>query len=480
MKSTAILAFSRFANYSLLILSPILLVRILDPSSFGQYREFMAYAMLLASIATFSIPSNLLYFIPHQPANTRHYISHTNWLVLSTSTLVCFFVWLFRGPIIGNTSADFLAPLMIYVFLFVNLDVIESYWLARKQANNVFYYSTSRTVVRLTAVLGTAAITNSVDAVLNALIFVEIMRLLVVIVIMHREQLLSLIIDPTVLRRQLTFIVPLGLASSLHFLNLYIGQIAIAAKLGVAALAIYTIGSYQVPVLDIVRSAISDAIFPDMVHEAARDNTDRLRLWKRGNIAYSFLIIPTFVVLLWYADILIPLVFTEQYSEAISIFRILVFVMVIQCFELSSPLRAANRNRLLLAGNGLLLGVNIVCILIFFNYFQHIAIFGPAVGLVLGYVIQLLFLGWCILKVYFISVSELLKWRSLAIICLCAAMSYPVLVVGEFVAVPDIVRVGVFSLVFAIGYLILIHRAGLEEVEAVTNAVTQKLRNRFW
>lgn len=479
IRSTVILAFSRFANYSLLILSPILLVRILDPDSFGQYREFMAYAMLLASIATFSIPSNLLYFIPHQPANTRQYSSNSNWMVFGTSTLMCILVWLFRESINRNTSADFLAPLMIYVFLFVNLDIVESYWLARKQASRVLYYSTSRTIVRLTAVLCTAAITHSVDAVLTALIVAEIVRILVVVVILNRERLLSLRINPTVLRQQLTFIVPLGLASSLHFLNLYVGQIAIAVKLGVAALAIYTIGSYQVPILDIVRSAISDAIFPDMVHEATRDDTDRLRLWKRGNIAYSFLIVPTFVVLIWYADVLIPFVFTEQYADAIPIFRILLIVMVVQCFEFSSPLRAANRNRFLLAGNGILLGVNILCILIFFIYFENIAIFGPAIGIVFGYVIQLLFLAWCILNVYRIRVHELLKWRSLAVICLCAALMSPVLVVGEYVDAPDLVRVVVFSTLFSIGYLILIRRASLDEVDAITGAVTSKLRNKL-
>lgn len=454
-----------------------MLVRILDPGSFGQYREFMVYALLVANLATFSIPSNLLFFIPHDPADTRHYLSHTNWMLISTSILACIFIWIFHERIQANTSFDFLVPLAIFVFLFVNVDFIEPYWLANKQANNVFYYSTSRSVIRLAAVIVTAAITKSVDAVLNALITVEIIRVIVTLVILQRTQLLSLTVNPSVLKRQLIFVVPLGLASSLHFLNLYLGQIVISVKLGVVALAIYTIASYQVPILDIVRSAIGDAIFPDMVHEASGQAGDKLRLWKRGNVAYSFLTAPVFAILIWYADVLIPLVFTEQYADAIPIFRVLLPVMLIQCFEFSSPLRAANRTRLLLAGNSLMLGANMVCILIFFRFFRNFAIFGPAVGIMLGYVVQLTFLGWCVTKVYSINITELLKWRSLAIICLCTALVYPVLFIGEFVDMPDIVRVCVFSLLYAVGYFIIIRRTRLEEVETVMSILTKKLRN---
>lgn len=479
LKSTVVLAFSRFANYSLLILSPIILVRVLDPHGFGQYREFMAYAMLLAGLATFAAPTSLLYFIPHQPSQTRYYVSNTNWMVLATSSTICLFIWLFREQLLANISADFLLQLALYVFLFVNLDFVESYWLARKQANNVFYYSTSRTAIRLTVVIATAAMTKSVSAVLNALVIVEIARVLVVLVIMQRSQLLSFAVSPKILKQQLAFVLPLGLASSLHMLNIYVGQIAISAKLGVVALAIYAIGNYQVPILDIVRSAISDAIFPDMVREAAQDDADRLRLWKRGNIAYSFLIAPFFVALMWYADVLIPLVFTDEYVAAIPIFRILLLVMIIQCFELSSPLRAANRNRLLLGSNVLLLGTNVICILLFFRFLPDIAIFGPAAGLVLGYLVQLTFLGWSVTRVYAIRVSQLLKWRGLATIGIASLLACPILALGELVEIPEIIRIVVFSALFGALYFLIVYRARLDEVETLIATFSRKLSPIF-
>ena len=478
IRSSAILAFARFTNYALLFLSPILLVRILSPYGFGQYREFMVYATLISSLATFSIPANLLYFIPYSPDKTRHYVSNTNVLVGAASLIAGVVIWLFRAPMHANTSYDFLTLLAIYVVLFINLDFFESYWIATKRPENVFYYSTLRTVFRLAAVVGAAFFARSVEAILHAIIVVEAFRILIVLIIMHRLRLLSADIERTTIREQLAFIMPLGLAGSLHYINESIGQIAVSTQLGVVALAIYTIGNYQVPILSIVRGAIGDAIFPDMVQQAAKTSGDRLLLWKRSNIAFSFVIIPVFVALLWYADVLIPFVFSERYVESVPLFRIMLLVMLLQCFEFSSPLRAVKRTTPLLFGNIVMVVVNLACIVAIFHFLPSKAIFGPAVGLVTGYVVQLVFFGWCVKRTFDAAVLDLLKWRSLATLASCAAVAAVLLVAGEYIAAPAIVRVLVFSTLFGGAYLTLVLWAGIEEVQTVTTTLLSKLRDR--
>lgn len=474
IKSTAILAFARITNFSLLFLSPVLLVRFLDTRTFGQYREFMVYATLISMLAAFSVKSNLLYFIPKDPDRSKGYVSNTIWIVLGTSIVACMILFLFRDPLLASTSFDFFIPLSIYVLLFTNLDFLESYWLAKKQPNNVFYYSVVRTIVRLSAVLGTAMYSPTVDALIRALIAVEAIRILAVGIVMLRLELKPAFIDKSVIHSQLTFIVPLGLAGSLQYLNQYIGQLAISTQLGVVALAIYTIGAYQIPILQIVRGSISDSIFPDMVRQASGNGGDNLQLWKRSNIAYTFLIVPLFALLLCYADVLIPLVFTDQYTGAVPIFRILVTVMVIQCFEFSSPLRAVNRNKMLLLSNVILLGVNILIILLFFSFLEPYAIYGPAFAIVLAYIVQLIFLGLAITRVYAISIGDLMKWRSLAAIFASAAISGAVLVIGELTNLPDVVRLPVFTLIFAAAYFLLIRRARLEEVETLIHTLRRR------
>jgi O-antigen/teichoic acid export membrane protein len=429
-------------------------------------------------LAAFSVKTNLLYFIPKDPERSRSYVSNTLWIIFANSVVACLILFLFDDFILAKASFDFLIPLAFYVFLFTNLDFLESYWLSKKQPKNVLYYSVARTIFRLSAVLGTAMYSPTVDALLRTLIVVESIHVLAVVIIMVRINLKPGFIDRSVLRPQLAFMVPLGLAGSLQHVNQYIGQLAISTQLGVVALATYTIGAYQVPILRIIRGSINDSIFPDMVRQASGVYGDNLRLWKRSNIAYTLLVVPIFALLFCYADVLIPLVFTDQYKDAVPIFRILVSVMVIQCFEFSSPLRAINRNQILLASNIVLLLVNLLVIFLFFKFFSSYAIYGPAFAIVLAYVVQLAFLGWSITKAYSISSGDLMKWRSLASIFVSTALSSVALAAGEVTNLPDVARLPLFTLIFLASYFLLIRRAGLEEFETMIQAVQLKRRSK--
>jgi O-antigen/teichoic acid export membrane protein len=476
LKSTVILAFARTTNFALVLFGPIILVRILDPNSFGQYREYMVYAMFITSIAAFNIKSNLLFFIPHDPANTRVHVSHTTLMTLIASAGACLVLYVFRDVLLENTSFDFFLPLILYVLLFLNLNFLESYWLAKGQPNFVMYFSVARTAIRLGSVIGTAILTKSVVAMMYALCAVEAIRIVVVALIMARTGILKLSLNKFVLQQQLSFVIPLSISGTLNYTSQYIGQIAISVHLGVIALGIYTIANFQVPILNIVRGAIGDSIFPNMVRQAADQTQDKLRLWKRANVAYTFLIIPYFVIVTWYADVLIPWIFTDEYSDAVPLFRVLALFLLTQCFEFSSPLRAIRKTKDLLVGTTLMLTTNVALIFYFFRYLPDFAIFGPAVGYVTGNVVQTLFYGWRIENFYNVSLGQLLKWRSLALIGVCTLIACMALLAGEFVSLNEFVRVPTFSILFAAVYFIAIRYVRLEEVETVIEAVTARLR----
>ncbi|MDQ3775965.1 MAG: hypothetical protein M3461_17210 [Pseudomonadota bacterium] len=58
-------------NYAILLVSPIVFVRILDQHAYGQYREFVVYALALATVLGCSVKTSILYFIPKDPDNER-------------------------------------------------------------------------------------------------------------------------------------------------------------------------------------------------------------------------------------------------------------------------------------------------------------------------------------------------------------------------------------------------------------------------
>ena len=58
-KQAAVLIAARFANYGLVLISPIILVRILSVEQFGQYRQFVVHATFLQLFAAFWFPRTL-------------------------------------------------------------------------------------------------------------------------------------------------------------------------------------------------------------------------------------------------------------------------------------------------------------------------------------------------------------------------------------------------------------------------------------
>ena len=150
--------------------------------------------------------------------------------------------------------------------------------------------------------------------------------------------------DRITLREQLRFIVPHGSGTLLSNLNDSLGKVLVSGRLGPEPLAIYTTAAYQVPILTIAKGALGDVIFPDMVQRSGRNVLEGLRLWKRANVVYFILICPTWLVLTYYAEPLIRLLFTEAYVSAAPYFQVFLLLMIRQCFAFSTPLRSLADN----------------------------------------------------------------------------------------------------------------------------------------
>jgi len=79
-KQAAVLTAARFANYGLVLIGPIILVRILSVEQFGQYRQFVVYASFLQLFAAFSFAESLLYFVPSYAKSVWRIANQTNLL----------------------------------------------------------------------------------------------------------------------------------------------------------------------------------------------------------------------------------------------------------------------------------------------------------------------------------------------------------------------------------------------------------------
>jgi O-antigen/teichoic acid export membrane protein len=458
----------RVSNYGVLLLSPIFLVRILDMRSYGQYREFILYAMLFSTIADFAIRNNLIFFIPKHPELERKSVTHTALLILLTSTIAVSAVYLAKNLILARTSYDFILFLMLYIFFYLNLDFYESFWLGKKRSQNVLFYSTGRIVLRMLAIIIVAYVTRNVIAVIKIIILVEMAKCLFMFFAFRTYFTKDL--DKKLLREQLRYIIPLGFAANINYLNNHLARLLVSIRMGAESLALYSIGSYQIPLIAILRSSIMDVLFPEM---SERNDADRLLLWKKANIVFCSVVFPLFVVFFYYAETLVETLFTKEYTAAVPLFRIYLFLMIRQCFEMSSPLRSKNQNTYFILGTILHLVVNIGLI---FLLFQRIGIIALAIAFVIGDASMAVYLSVIIMKHYSTRLTGLYMWKKIFAIVIACLPGLPILFIGEFFGIDPVIKAMVFSLVYLSTYVIFIRKRRINEVDLLFNKVSRRMR----
>ncbi|MFQ6023148.1 MAG: oligosaccharide flippase family protein, partial [Acidiferrobacterales bacterium] len=403
--------------------------------AFGQYREFLLYATLLSAAMSFSISRSLPYFLPKFPAQERIYVTQAALFEFLFCVFGLGLIVLGKSIILAATSFDFIVPLVLYLFFFLNLDFLEFYWLAKARSDYVLYYSSGRLFIRMVTVVLTAYYTRNVQTIIYSLIAVEALRFVLVLFFTLRHKVIVGGVRWDTLKRQMVFFMPLGIAGVIVAFNRDIGKLLISTNLGVAALAFYVIGTYIAPIINIFRSSVADVIFPEIVAIKTDEPRVALQLWRRATVLYCFLLFPMAFVLFYYADVFIITIFTDAYSPGIPIFMIYLFLLMRECFDFNLPLRAMNKNVYTLIGDTLALLLNLGLILLLLDW---LGLIGPAVAYVTADLIMAIYLGRQVLRLTGMSLAEMLPWGQLGMILFACIVSSPILFVGEYIAMNEV------------------------------------------
>jgi O-antigen/teichoic acid export membrane protein len=407
----AVLASARLLNQALALLSPLLLVRLLEISEYGRYRQFMAIAMFITSLAGFALSANLNYLIARSPERESVDISNTCLLMLAVSILSALVVVLARQWIVPPEISSAWALLAVYVFLFLNLEVLVSYWLAHGKSVQVMGYTLALTVWRIATLLAATYWLRDVELIFIVIVCSEAIKNLCIYVWLRLRGLLVYRWDSAAMREQVRLVAPLGAGSVLYKLNDF-GKVVVGTQMGPVPLAIYTTAAYQVPLVNIVQGALADVIFPDMVKRSQKDPVQGLILWKRAQVLIFATICPAWVLLTYWAEPLVRLLFTDAYVAATPYFQVFLLLMVRQCFQFSTPLRSVADNASFAHANLIALAINAGLIV---ALMPRYGLWGPTLGLVVGQTFTSIYLGARVLRRYQLPLSQLCQWDKLGL-----------------------------------------------------------------
>lgn len=421
----AILTLSRIANYGLMLVSPVILVRLLTVEQFGQYREFLLYASVLQSIAVFSINDSLLYCIPAHPASRWRTVRQTAVLIGCSSLIAVAGLAVLDRATGGRIVGSMLLPICAYTIFCANLDFWDYFWVATDRPGLLFIYTSCRLAVRVLVAIVTAALTHDVQAIIWALIGVEALRMLGAAIFMMavgRGTAEPPLPEPW--REQLRYCLPSGAASALSMLNGNLSSLVVAKALGPVSLAQYSIGRFGEPVVITLRNSVSAVVLPEMVERGRCSRADSLALWKQATVVNAILLFPAIVIVERYARPLVETVFGRSYLPAAIVLQIYMIGVVRQCFDFAPALRALNRTRPLVESN---LASLAACGLMLAILIPVAGVAGAMGAVVLGSIIEAVWLARSTMRSFGVRMRELVPWASISRVAVAAAIASLVL-----------------------------------------------------
>jgi O-antigen/teichoic acid export membrane protein len=329
---------------------PMLLVRRLDQTQFGVYRQLFLIVGTSVTVLPLGFAMSAYYFLPREPDRQREII--LNILIYNTivGSLACgaFLLWpvlldlIFHQP--GLTGYAHLTGLVILLWIVSQaLEIIPIAHGEMKLASAlIMSVQLTRTAIYLAAVVGFGTV--------RALIWAAVVQgcLQTGVLGWYLQSRFGNFwrrLDWSLMRSQLSYAVPLGLAGLLYTVQTDLHGYFVSNRLGAAVFAIYSVGTVDLPLMTMLQEATNVVLIPRVSYlQHVNDTREIILLIARATRKLAAVYFPAYALLAVVAPDLISFVFTRHYLPSVPIFRVNLTLLLVSVL-LQDPLFRAYQSQ---------------------------------------------------------------------------------------------------------------------------------------
>jgi O-antigen/teichoic acid export membrane protein len=343
---------ARLAAAVLALAVPMVLARVLLPAAYGTFKQAWLVSQTVALMLPMGLTQSLYYFVPREPRDRDRYVAQTVWAHGVLGLLSAGLVLSARGFLARHFQNPELDALLGWVAAFAGLLVagspLDIAWNASGRIGAAALARLATEVVRSLALVGGAVATGTVRGALVGMTLATGARAVAnVALLAGRHPARG---SAALLRRQIAYALPFGLAFLLVVPQQQFHQYAVSAAVSAAAFAVYSVGTFQLPIVDVLYSPISELLQIGLADAdgAGLPRKAGQRLFHEAVSQLAFAFLPLAGLLLVVAPALIELVFSARYLSAVPIFRLSVVPIVLATLPLDGVMRARAQNRFVL------------------------------------------------------------------------------------------------------------------------------------
>ena len=367
------------------ILLPLFLVRILSKEEVGNFKQFFLYLEVVPLLfLSGGIFSGISYWAGQGGKVKRIALSQSYVMILLLSTLCLIIGILFEKQLSHSLNLPEMSTLLFCFAMVTALtgSVFEEVAIGNNKLwlSGIFYAAFE--VGRTLAMLFSALIFQNVTAIILAHCIVTYGKLCTGIVLSIKKKWLLLRFDKEILKRIVYYALPVSGATLASLIVERADQFILANTLSAEEFAVYMVGCFSIPPLFLLENSITRVLIPQLSESFATKKFYQAQHYYQNTVGQlSFFLIPSVIGLITFADPLITILFTQEYSEAAPYLRIFALQYAVLMIPFDAHARAAGDSRWIFKTFLLCSGISLLLVLILTTLFGN---YGALTGILIG------------------------------------------------------------------------------------------------
>ncbi len=332
--------------FALSFIAPLLLVRMLNQTEFGEYKQVFQILTSAMSALNLQVASTAYYFMPRAPEKklqvTINVLAFYAAVGALVATLFIFYPECALLVFEGSNLPAYMPMLGVTILIWLvssNLEVVPLA-LGDVRSSSVFIVISQLTKSALTVAAALAF--HSVSAMIWAAAIQGILQILFMFVYIRRRfGSFRGAFDPALFKAQIGNALPFGLGSFAQVAQGDLHNFMVSRFFPPAGFAVYSAGLFQLPLLGLLTTSFAGALIPEVSRlAAAGERRAIIPIWLNAVRKLALVVVPICALMFVLRYEIITLLFTDAYSEAAPLFGIYVFSALLPMTLTGAPIRA--------------------------------------------------------------------------------------------------------------------------------------------
>jgi len=386
------LLIGNFLKQGTTMIQAMILARLLTQTEFGSFRQITMLTYLVYVFSYLCLSESGSYFLAIlNKEDKKKFVFQTFSMFLIMGSLAMTVLILFRNSIAGSfnngelTNLILIGSIMPMTQMFNIFGSVALITIGKAKLNSVISFVMALTVIlaiSLPVIFGAPFITA-----FRCYIFFHILTALISSIIVIKFIGIKPACDKKLLSEQFSFSIPYWISYSTLILYTQIHKVIVSTFFTPEDFAQFSVASQEIPILNRLSSQVALVLIPVCVQLRLEGKNDRIiALWQKLSVKIALISMPVFILFMLSPKQILTVLWGSDYSSVWLIFMIISLLIPLRICDIQSLFKITGRTKYVVYSS---LAALITGVLAGWGLIYPFGMLGPAIGMVLGRLVQI-------------------------------------------------------------------------------------------